>query len=377
MFTFVHTADWQIGKSYSSFPAEKAPLLRQARLDAISRVAEVARRAEAGHILVAGDVYDAPDVSDRDLLQSLDRMGREQDLIWHLLPGNHDPHQTGGVWERILRSGLPRNIRLHLEPRPAMIAEGVAVLPAPLTGRSSPDDPTFWMDGAGTPGARYRIGLAHGSIQGFGAEEGEAAVPIAPNRAELAGLNYLALGDWHGATQVSARVWYSGTPEPDRFPDNEPGYALVVRLPAPGQPPVVERHATAQYTWWKRAINITGPETMLLFEKSIAATVPAPERLLVKLAIGGTASLATWSDAEKRLAALDQRLFHLTVDNTALQVLPETVELEEFGVGDLRRLAEMLSVASREEGSEKAAIASLALRKLYLAWQDTRAGDRP
>lgn len=342
-FTFVHTADWQIGKPFAGFPPEKAPLLRQARLDVIGRIAETARSVGAGHILVAGDVYDSPDVPERDLHQSLDKMRREEGLIWHLLPGNHDPQQAGGVWERLARIGLPGNVTLHLQPGSVTIADGVALLPAPLNGRTSSDDPTAWMDQAATPGAQYRIGLAHGSIQGFGSGDGDASVPIAPKRPELAGLDYLALGDWHGATQISSRAWYSGTPEPDRFPDNEPGFVLVVTLEGPGAPPVVERRATAHFTWWKRDVTVTGQETMAHFERSIVETVSHPERLLVKLALRGTATLSAWADAEERLAALDRRLFHLSVDKTALQVLPEAIELEEFGAGDLRSVAELLS----------------------------------
>ncbi len=375
-FTFVHTADWQIGRPFAGFPADKMPLLREARLDAIGRIAGVARQAGAQHVLVAGDVYDGPDVPDRDLRQSIDRLGREQDVIWHLLPGNHDAAHAGGVWERLVHLGLPQNVGLHLEPRVEMIAEDVALLPAPLTSRSVSSDPTSWMNEAEAPSAQYRIGLAHGSIQGFGGEDGEPAVPIAPNRAELAGLDYLALGDWHGVTRISDRVWYSGTPEPDRFPDNEPGFALVVRIGGESQPVAVERHPTARYRWWKHAVTITGPESLAILEQTIAATVAHQERLLLKLSLGGTASLSTWSDAEVRLKALEERLFYLSVDRDALQVLPGEIELEEFGAGDLRRVAELLSSTARSGSSEEAPIASLALQKLYLLWQDARGEER-
>ena len=375
-FTFIHTADWQIGRPFAGFAADKVPLLREARLDVIGRIAGLARQAGAEHVLVAGDVYDSPDVPDRDLRQSIERLAREQGVIWHLLPGNHDAAQVGGIWERLVHFGLPQNVRLHLEPRVAMIAEGVALLPAPLTSRALSHDPTIWMGEAETSSARYRIGLAHGSIQGFGGEDGEPAVPIAPNRAELAGLDYLALGDWHGVTRISDRVWYSGTPEPDRFPDNEPGFALVVRIGGQNQPVAVERHPTARYTWWKIALTVTGPESLALLEQSIAAKVSHQEHLLLKLALAGTASLATWSDAEARLKALEQRVFHLSFDSGALQVVPEDIELEEFGAGDLRRVAELLSTTARGQSGEEAPIASLALQKLYLLWQDARGEER-
>ncbi len=40
----------------------------------------------------------------------------------------------------------------------------------------------------------------------------------------------MALGDWHGRKQIGPRTWYSGTPEPDAFQDNDPGHALIVAL---------------------------------------------------------------------------------------------------------------------------------------------------
>ena len=86
-----------------------------------------------------------------------------------------------------------------------------------------------WMDGVPSPAGALRIGLAHGSVQGFGSA-GEANVPIDPARVKSAGLSYLALGDWHGTTRISDRAWYSGTPEPDGFRDNDPGNALIVRV---------------------------------------------------------------------------------------------------------------------------------------------------
>ena len=41
-----------------------------------------------------------------------------------------------------------------------------------------------------------------------------------------AGLDYLALGDWHRTLSVNARTWYAGTPEADRFNSQEQGQVL-------------------------------------------------------------------------------------------------------------------------------------------------------
>ena len=121
---------------------------------------------------------------------------------------------------------------------------------------------------------------------------------------------------------------------------------------------------------------MTGSDALASFERDIAANVLQPERLLLKLTLRGTVSLSTWSDVTTWLETLEQRLFHLSLDNQALQVVPEAVELDEFGTGDLRRVAELLSAAARDEASGRAEVASLALRKLYGLWREAREGAR-
>ncbi len=220
MIRFVHTADWQIGKAFGGFPPEKQGVLRDARLSAVDRIAVIAHGHGATHVLVAGDVYDSETLPARDVMRLIERLKAHAPLVWLLLPGNHDPDRYGGLYERLLRSGLPVNVRLCREARPISLAPGVVVLPAPLKSRAETGDPTAWMDHAETPGEPIRIGLAHGSVQGFGSSS-EAAARIDPLRLRSAGLAYLALGDWHGTKKVAEGVWYAGTPEPDRYLGNE------------------------------------------------------------------------------------------------------------------------------------------------------------
>src|SRR3546814_5952247 len=117
------------------------------------------------------------------------------------------------------------------------MSPGVWLLPAPLEHRHNLEDPTARFDSMETPGATLRIGLAHGSIRDFGSQ-GETKNQIAPDRARRSNLDYLALGDWHGAPRVDGRTWYAGTPEVERFHHDDHGQALVVEL-SPGAEPSV------------------------------------------------------------------------------------------------------------------------------------------
>jgi DNA repair exonuclease SbcCD nuclease subunit len=368
-FAFVHTADWQIGKRFGAFPPEKAAVLREERLRSVERVAAAARTAGAATVLVAGDVFDSETVSDALIGTLLARLRAESKLSWHLLPGNHDPARAGGVWEAIAAAGLPANVVVHTEARASDIAPGVVLLPAPLAAKSTSRDPTEWMDAASTPAGSLRIGLAHGSVQGFGSN-GDANVPIDPARPKAARLDYLALGDWHGTTEISERVWYSGTPEPDGFRDNAPGHALIVTIEGQGAAPKVERVATQHFTWVSRRET---SDRLAAIETEVAALGSAASRWLIDLHLDGLATLGERADIEARLFQLASQVFHLDADLAGLHTQTAESDLDALGPGALGAVAQRLK-AQAEGGGAEAAVAERALRKLFALARRVDAG---
>ena len=245
---FIHSADWQLGKSFGRFDADVRSALGDARFDAIDSLGNAAAEHGARHVLVAGDVFDTEGPDDRTIVQALSRMGRHA-CNWWLLPGNHDSARNGGLWDR-LRHRADERIAVLTAPEPKEIEPGVWLLPAPLEHRHNVEDPTERFDAMETPGATLRIGLAHGSIRDFGSQ-GETKNKIAPDRARRSHLDYLALGDWHGALRVNGRTWYAGTPETDKFQRDDPGHALVVDL-SPDSEPVVTAIRTGRFQWLMR-----------------------------------------------------------------------------------------------------------------------------
>jgi len=89
-FTILHTADWQIGKRFGSFPGDKPAVLRDQRLQAVDRLAQAGIAAGCSAVLVAGDVFDAETVPEALSGQLLARLKAYPTLTWHLLPGNQD-----------------------------------------------------------------------------------------------------------------------------------------------------------------------------------------------------------------------------------------------------------------------------------------------
>ncbi|MFA5898640.1 MAG: DNA repair exonuclease [Hyphomicrobium sp.] len=370
-FSFLHTADWQIGKRFGSFPDDKPAILRDERLRAVDRLAEAAVANGCSAVLVAGDVFDAETVPEELIRRVLERLKAYRQLEWHLLPGNHDPARAGGVWSAVMSVGVPENVRLHLEARATEIAPGVVLLPAPLASKRTETDPTAWWDSV-ADGAT-RIGLAHGSVQGFGSN-GDANVPIDPARVKSARLAYLALGDWHGTTRISDRAWYSGTPEPDGFRDNDPGNALIVRIDG-AAPPSVERVRTAHFTWLRRELKLDSVDELAPIEADVAALGASAARALMALEIAGLVPLAERARIEERLARLSPQLFHLSCNLDALATFAAAEDLQALGAPALADIALRLKSAA-EAGGADAPVAQRALRRLFALARQSEQGGR-
>ena len=368
-FPFIHTADWQIGKPFESLGAEVAPLLREARLAAIDRLAALAREEQITHVLVAGDVLDSATAKDIVLRQLLQRLAAQHHVRWHLISGNHDPATHQGVWHRMAAIGGPANVILHVEAKPADLAPGVVLLPAPLHARAMHDDPTRWMDTCSTPDGTIRIGLAHGSVHGFGSE-GDAAVPIMPARVASAGLAFLALGDWHGTKRITDRIWYAGTPEPDQFADNDPGNALVVSLADARSPPDVRKIATAHFSWLKRRLTLTSATDLSALRSEFDAQGAAKARCLLSLDLDGKLPMSEATRLEAALQDLEGMLRYLTVDRERLRISATGDDGFATSSPVLARMAERLQSEADGDG-EDARIASRALAMLAVYAADS------
>ena len=349
MFSFLHSSDLHIGKRFGNLPEDLRGRLREARHGVIARLADAARRQGAGVILLAGDTFDTETPSPTILRQALIEMAASAPLRWVLLPGNHDSLLADQLWNGV-RAAVPDNVILATDAAPISLAPDVVLLPAPCTARRPGRDLTEWMDGAATPPGAMRIGLAHGPIQSF-SEDAVAASVIAPNRATLAGLDYMALGDWHGPIVLDARTRYSGTPEPDRFKHEAPGQAVAVSLSGHGAVPDVRVVETASFSWKTLRLELLSGQDGTA---ALAAALPSSltrRQSLVRVVLSGRARLAGRTAMSALLEAAAPEFAHLEVDSSALMTDAESDDLATIDqAGALREAAETLLAESLDEG---------------------------
>ncbi len=366
---FIHSSDWQIGKVYRFVDDGTMGLLQEARLAAITRLGELAVEHGAGHILVAGDVYDMEALSPRSLNQPLERMRKFEKVMWHLMPGNHDPHRPHGLWDQLMRRGVPDNVIVQVSSEPKIFeSDGFAVLPAPLQYRRTLQDPTAYMDEAATPDGVIRIGLAHGTVTGFGSDDKDVPNYINPDRPNSAGLAYLALGDWHGQKKISDRVWYSGTHETDAFDVEGGGQALLVEIQSADSVPVATPVETGHYRWMTYREQINSREEVDALVTTLRGSGDDLNRILVRLFVEGAVSLQDRQYFEEQIVDQVSAAFgYLRVDDTRLFPSPNEEDLDQIDRGGfVRTAADVLKQKAEDMSDPEHEIAALALQRLYV-----------
>ena len=362
MTRFLHSADWQVGRQFSTLDPENAPMLAAARIDTVERLARLAVEHQVDAVLVAGDVFDAQTVTERTLRRLFKALTAFTGP-WLLIPGNHDAALAESVWTRAERLGVvPPNVHLLLAPRVREYRQlGFAVLPAPLTQRHTYEDLTAWFDAADTAEGLLRIGLAHGSVQGILPDTVDSPNPIAPDRADRARLDYLALGDWHGCKRIDARTWYAGTPEPDRFRAAEAGQALVVDIAGPGAEPRVEPLAVGQYRWQSWAVTVQVDSDRQALQTQLESL---EKHDVIDLRVDGEIDLAGMQALQQALGQAQANAHHLQADLSALRLMPTAEDIA--GLQADGYLADLITDLRTEQQSADPAAARTAQDALAL-----------
>jgi len=354
MLKFLHTSDWQIGMN-ARHTGAASPKVREARFRAAERLAQIAVEEEVNFAILAGDTFENHAVS-------LDEVERAAEIlagfrcVVYVLPGNHDPVEAGSIWERPLWREH-QNVFILDRAEPDTIGETV-VLPCPLHSRWSSGDPTAWIPAGGYRGC-FRIGIAHGTLEGL--PSADRAHPIPADAAWARRLDYLALGDWHslrifGDEQRGRRMAYSGTPEPTAFGEHGSGQALIVEIDEPGAPPRLRPVHTASLEWKQLERDILQPGELQRVRQEVERL--AGPNVLLELKLKGV--LAPEDEAVlDQLRDLAGQFLLLRLEDAEL--LP-CLKIEELPEGPVKGAARRLEEMARAGG--ETAEARLALRTL-------------
>ncbi|NLA38976.1 MAG: DNA repair exonuclease [Methanomicrobiales archaeon] len=305
MVRFLHTADWQIGMK-AVRTGKRANAVRQKRFDAADRIAKLAEEEDVDFVILAGDTFEDHNVDDVAVKRTVDILNQLDPIPVYVLPGNHDPMIPGGIWDRDSWGRAGPHVTLLSERREYTHGDDVTLYACPLTQKQSSLDPTAWIPLREDD--RIRIGIAHGALDIL---PDRVNFPIAADRPEASGLDYLALGDWHGY-RVLGRAVYPGTMEPTGFGEKDPGNVLVVDIEEAHAEPLITTHPTGSLRWVDIEPGISTLEDVEMFDRTLRDLEPLAS---VLLKISPDVSGCTDSRALQRLETLrgeiEERAFFL------------------------------------------------------------------
>ncbi|ADB32836.1 metallophosphoesterase [Kribbella flavida DSM 17836] len=362
--TFLHSSDWQLGMMRRFLGPDGQARWGQARLDAVARIGAVAERTGARFLVVTGDVFEHNQVERQTILRACEALKRIPVPVV-LLPGNHDALEPGSLWTSAQWTAhKPDHVSVVTDSTPLEIVPGVELVGAPWRSRRPVSDPAA-PGYAGLGPARagtYRILLAHGQLTSLSG--GMSDVPtidqVALEAAVADGrLHYVGLGDRHSTTEVTERIWFSGTQEVTAPEETHPGNVLAVTLA--GESITVEPQRVGAWHMVEHHAELDGEESLRALEDWFAE-LPDKERTYVRLAADGSLPLPLMSRLDAMIDALGE--VFASVEKWpkfwTVRPAPEAADLDALQLSGPARAA-MEELRQALAGGDEAAGAALTL----------------
>ena len=324
MVRFMHTADWQLGMKASQ-AGSSAGAVRQARFAALHAMADLAKKEHVDFVVAAGDIFEDHDVDDLVVKKCINALERFAPVPVFILSGNHDPLVAGGVWQRSSWRQAGPHVKLLENQNEVAVGPNAVLYPCPLTQKFSRTDPTASIPNRLDDDKRVRIGVGHGALDIL--PEKDLNFPISAGCPERTGLDYLALGDWHG-TLHHGKCHYSGAHEQTKFGETDPGNVLIVEIASAGEQARVRSVRVGQLRWTEHRILLSDPSDVVKLEAEIRAAGDLAARL-VRVRSDCLAGVA--QDAFERLDTLRLQI----IEEALYADWPALVPAAPIGPGEL------------------------------------------
>jgi exonuclease SbcD len=207
-YRILHCADLHLDRAFVERDlARSASARRQALRDAFMRIVERARTCDA--LVIAGDLYEHEHVTG-DTANMLAHAFEGLECRVLLLPGNHDPHLPGSVYER---TQWPANVHVYRrsEPEAVELTDDLVLWGIAYTGRELA--PTAVRSFRAPDDGRRHLLVLHAAVSPAFASADVGHCPLTPDELALTGADSVLLGHFHRGV-IDGIACYPGSPEP-------------------------------------------------------------------------------------------------------------------------------------------------------------------
>lgn len=211
----LHVSDTHLGKqAYHRVNEQGLNQREEDVLAAFVRVVDKALELRPDVVLHSGDLFDAVRPTNRAVGQAVEQLLRlaRAGIPVLCIAGNHETprlRETGSVFRLLELFDLRAVYRGQAE----VVQVGALAIHAVPQGASEAEV-RRQLEAAQPGEARFNVLTAHVAVSGVRAfTMGEFNEHVVPTSALHAGFDYVALGHFHGCTQVSPNAWYAGSTE--------------------------------------------------------------------------------------------------------------------------------------------------------------------
>ena len=361
MPTLIHTADIHLGAPLG-WLGEKASEQREQLRRTLGAIVDLTLSERADCLIVAGDLFDSqsPPASDvRLAFQEFERLAAGAGTPVVILPGSHDFLDPASVYSSY-RKEFDRTGEmtvLGLDGRQSVELErvGISIRGVPLRSNRSSSHQFAEL----VPDPRYpiNIAVAHGSVN---------VVPIAADdhpidtlELSAAGWSYIALGHWHSWRDVSqgpTPAIYPGAPEVIAVDQVGSGHVARVEIGSEGTR--VEKTRVGERLVAEVEVDLTGATGVPDVAERVRSRLPEDRSAIVRLALSGLVSIDAGFDQEELFEELADdyffvapgaRSYHLRLEDSELEALPERLVIGRFARLMRERYAEAATDDEREQ----------------------------
>jgi DNA repair exonuclease SbcCD nuclease subunit len=322
----LHTSDWQLGMDRWFLGDEAGPRYREARLSVIERLLALAAERDCSAVVVAGDVFDDNLVDDRTWRRAVDIL-RGATVPVYLLPGNHDPYDPASIYRSPVFGDLAPTVQVLTDTVPRPVPGTAAeIIGAPLLSKYMSSDPVAGAlrdlrdrDGDTPPGTASGYSSGTGR-RAAGPRPGTPRSSMSRPPRRPAGTVPWTSSRWVTPTRPprlhpDGTVWYSGSPEPTDFREEDgggegrSGMVLVTEIrvdpAAPTAPATVtvDEIPVGQWHFLALAATVDSDDDLTVWVERLEA-LPDKRTTVVKYALTGSVDLATGARLDREMARL-------------------------------------------------------------------------
>lgn len=343
MIRIIHIGDVHLGAKFEGL-GDKGVLQRRQIEKSFERSVQAAIDKEANLFLIAGDLFDSdnPPQSVVDFVRRQIEKLSKSAVKTVIIPGNHDFLSDKSVYKKNFWSDLQNTFVFNdpLGDKKYFSDLDLTIYAKVLTTKNSTESAVLKTEPSNT---KYHIMMAHGS---FIASERAREMffdqcPITADDIKNSKMNYIALGNFHGAQEVSQAgvpAWYSGSPEALAFDQKNAGSALYVEIDGKGTR--VEAIKVGERMFDQKEIILDNVVDSAELKNKILEG--ASDNLARKVILSGFSRPDIFIDEESLEAELGSQFFKLIIaDKSApqLSIIDETKYPQELIIGQFVALA--------------------------------------